>query len=103
LLPSYDNQAFILRAWGRLEKAMVLLKKQQALCLELTNRSGLGYCYSNWGELAGKQGDRKTEREKLTAALNILTELNMPQKRDAVKAELNKTKATGRCWRWMNS
>src|SRR5271166_7069797 len=36
------------RARGRLEEAMVLLKKQEVLCLELGNRSGLAYCYWYW-------------------------------------------------------
>jgi hypothetical protein len=29
------NQAGILKAWGRLEEAMALLKKQEELCMEL--------------------------------------------------------------------
>jgi len=91
-----------LKDCGRLEEAVALLKKQEALCLELTNRSGLGYCYWNWGQLAGKRGDRKTEREKLTAALDIFTQLNMPRERD-VRVEPNETKAAGRWWRWRNS
>jgi hypothetical protein len=88
---SYGNQARILRAWGRLEEAMALRKKQEALCLELGNRSSLAYCYWNWGLLAREQHDRKTEREKLAASLDIFTELNMPRERDAVRAELEKT------------
>ena len=59
----------ILKAWGRLEEAFELLKKQEALCLELGDRRGLAYCYWNWGLLAREQRDRKTEREKLAAAL----------------------------------
>jgi hypothetical protein len=43
----------------------VLLEKQEAFCLELGNRSGLAYCYWNWGLLARKQRNRKTERENL--------------------------------------
>src|SRR5271157_199763 len=39
------------RARGRLEEAMALLKKQEVLCLELGNRSGLAYCYWYWGLL----------------------------------------------------
>jgi len=50
---------------------MVLLKKQEVLCLELGNRSGLAYCYWYWGLLAREQRDRKTEREKLAASLDI--------------------------------
>jgi len=88
---SYGNQAVILQAWGRLEEAFALHKKQEALCLELGNRSGLAYCYWSWGLLAREQRDRKTEREKLAAALDIFTKLNMPRQLDAVLAELEKT------------
>ena len=90
---SYGNQALILQDWGRLEEAFELLKKQEALCLELGNRSSLAYCYWSWGLLAREQHDRNTEREKLTAALDIFSELNMPRERDAVRAELEKTTA----------
>ena len=93
---SYGSQALILQAWGQLGEAMALLKKQEALCLELGNRSGLAYCYWAWGLLAREQRDHKTERQKLAAALNIFTELNMPRERDAVRAELEKTAAADR-------
>jgi tetratricopeptide (TPR) repeat protein len=93
---SYGNQAGILQIWGRLEEAMALLKKQEALCLELGNRSSLARCYWSWGLLAREQRDRKTEREKLAAALDIFTELNMPRERDEVRAELEKTTAADR-------
>jgi tetratricopeptide (TPR) repeat protein len=93
LLHTYGNQAVILKDWGRLEEAMALLKKVEALCLELGNRNILAYCYWNWGLLARKQRDRKAEREKLAAALDIFTELNMPRERDAVRSELEKTAA----------
>ena len=55
----------------------------------------LAYCYWNWNWdlLARKQRDRKTAREKLAAALDIFTQLNMPRERDAVRAELEKTAA----------
>jgi hypothetical protein len=69
----------------------VLHKKKEALCLELGNRRGLAHCYWYWGLLAREQRDRKTEREKLAAAIGIFTELNMPRERDAVLAELEKT------------
>jgi hypothetical protein len=91
LQTGYGNQALILEAWGRLEEAFELLKKQETLCLELGNRSSLAYCYWNWGLLARAQRNHKAEREKLAAALDIFTELNMPRKRDAVRAELEKT------------
>ncbi len=90
LQASYGNQALILKAWGRLEEALVLHKKKEAICLELGNKRGLGYCYWNWGLLGRSQGDHKTERAKLQQALALFTELKMPRERDAVQAELNK-------------
>jgi hypothetical protein len=93
LQASYGNQALILYAWGRLEEALALHKKEEALCLELGNKQNLGYCYWAFGLFAREQRDRKTEREKLDAALDIFTELNMPRERDAVRAELEKTAA----------
>jgi hypothetical protein len=53
----------------------------------------LGYCYYNWCLLAREQRNRNTEREKLAAALDIFTKLNMPREREAVGAELEKTAA----------
>jgi tetratricopeptide (TPR) repeat protein len=88
---TYGNQALILKDWGRLEEAMMLIKKKEALCLELGNRSSLANCYWNWGLLAREQRDPKTAREKLAAALEIFSDLNMPRERDAVRAELEKT------------
>jgi NB-ARC domain len=93
LQASYGNQALILEDWGRLEEALALHKKQEALCLELGTRLSLAYCHWNWGLLAREQRDRKTEREKLAAALVIFTDLEMPRERDAVRAELEKTTA----------
>jgi len=93
---SYGNQAFILQDWGRLEEAFELFKKKEGLCLELSNRSSLAYCYWAWGLLAREQRDRNTEREKLAAALDIFTELNMPRERDEVRAEMAKTAAADR-------
>jgi tetratricopeptide (TPR) repeat protein len=55
---NYGNQAIILYLWGRLEDAMALHKQQEAICLELGNRSGLAGSYGNqalilkdWGRL----------------------------------------------------
>jgi hypothetical protein len=70
---------------------LALHKKGEALCLELGNRRDLAYCYANWGLLAREQRDRNTEHEKLTTALEIFTDLNMPRERDAVRAELEET------------
>jgi tetratricopeptide (TPR) repeat protein len=96
LQASYGHQALILKAWGRLEEALALLKKQEALCLELGNRSGLAHGYWYCGLLARDRHDRNTEREKLAAALDIFTDLNMPRERDEVRAELEKTATADR-------
>jgi len=55
---SYGSQALILRVWGRLEEAMALLKKQEALCLELGDKDSLQRSYGSqasilqdWGQL----------------------------------------------------
>jgi tetratricopeptide (TPR) repeat protein len=93
---TYGHQALILADWGRLEEATALHNKEEALCLELGNKSSLAYCYWNWGLLAREQRDRKAEREKLAAALDIFTDLNMPRERDAVRAELEKATAADR-------
>jgi tetratricopeptide (TPR) repeat protein len=92
---SYGNQALILKDWGRLEEALALHKKEEDICLELGNKSGLGYCYWSLGLLAGKQGDRKTQVEKLQQALALFTELKMPSERNEVQAELDRTGGVG--------
>ena len=78
------------RRIGELEIALRIVQQREALCLELGSRRDLAYCYWQWSLLARKQRDRKTEREKLAAALDIFTELNMARERDAVRAELEK-------------
>jgi hypothetical protein len=44
---SYGNQALILKAWGRLEEALALHKKEEALCLELGTRRDLASATGN--------------------------------------------------------
>ena len=44
---SYGNQALILQAWGRLEEALALHKKKEAICLELGNKDSLQTSYGN--------------------------------------------------------
>ena len=92
---SYGNQALILKAWGRLDEALALHKKQEAICLELGNKRSLGYCYWNWGLLERALGNPDGEQSKLAAALALFEELRMPRERDAVAAELNKTRGAG--------
>ena len=67
---------------------MVLLKKQEAFCLEFGLQRDLGHCYLHWGLVARAQGDRIDEHAKFRAALDIFTELKMPRERDKVTAEL---------------
>ena len=95
LQASYGNQALILKAWGRPEEALALHKKQEAICLELGNKGGLAYCYSNWGLLERALGNSEGEQAKLSAALALFRELGMPRERDAVEAELAKTRSAG--------
>ena len=52
------NQALILKAWGRLDDALALHKKEEAICLEPGNKDGLQRSYGNqanilvaWGRL----------------------------------------------------
>jgi DNA invertase Pin-like site-specific DNA recombinase len=52
------GRVVILRTWGRLEEAMALHKKVEALCLELGNKDGLSRSYANqafvlhdWGDI----------------------------------------------------
>jgi hypothetical protein len=40
---------------------------QEAICLELGNKEGLGYCYWQWGLLAERQSDKQAKRQKLRA------------------------------------
>lgn len=93
---TYGNQALILQAWGQLEDAMALLKKQEALCIELGLKSSLGYCYWSWGLLAREQKDSKAEIEKLNKALQIFTELKMPNEQKSVQDEIAKIKKGGK-------
>ena len=55
---SYGNQALILKAWGRLEEALALHKKEEVICEELGNENSLQISYGNqagilkaWGRL----------------------------------------------------
>jgi hypothetical protein len=43
----YGNQALILHVWGRLDEAMALHKKEEAICLKLGNQDGLQASYAN--------------------------------------------------------
>ena len=90
---SYLNQAAILQRWGRLNDAVALIKKKEALCLEVGLQSDLGYCYLSWGLLAREQGDATTERNMLQAALDIFAGLRMTREQSIAAAELDKSPA----------
>jgi hypothetical protein len=81
----------MLRGWGRLEEALALHKKQEAICLELGSRDGLAHCYWSWGLVERALGDSEGEQAKLSAALALFRELGMPREQAAVEAELAKT------------
>ena len=74
---------------------MALLKKQETICLELGNKSGLAYCYYDWGLIARQRHDSKIERERLEGALALFVELKMPREIKAVQDELDKTNGAG--------
>jgi hypothetical protein len=93
---SYGNQASILQAWGRLDDALTLLKKKEAICLELRNMSSLAFCYLGWGLLAREQKDQKTEREKLEQALALFTELKMALQIETAQRALDETNDSGK-------
>jgi tetratricopeptide (TPR) repeat protein len=90
----YGNQANILREQGRFYEALVLYTKKEKICVDLGNRPDLGYCYWKWGLLERALGHHQAAQEKLSAALAIFTELQMPRQRDQVQAELAKSRIT---------
>ena len=49
---------------GPAGEAFELLQKPESLCLELGNRSGLAYCYANWGLLARETARSQNGEEK---------------------------------------
>jgi hypothetical protein len=51
-----NNQALILQAWGRLEEALALHKKEEAICLELGNKDSLQICYGNQASILQECG-----------------------------------------------
>ena len=68
LQASYGNQAVILKAWGKLEEAMALHKREEAIGEELGDREGLGRSYGNqavilkaWGKLEDAMALHKRE------------------------------------------
>jgi tetratricopeptide (TPR) repeat protein len=91
---SYGNQAKALQLGGRLEEAMALLKKKEEICMMLGNKRSLAHCYWSWGLLEREFGNSESEREKLSAAFVLFQKFGMPYEREAVAAELAKTRVS---------
>ena len=75
LQASYGNQALILKDWGRLEDAMALHKKEEAICLELGLRDSLRISLHNQAIIldelgqSGEAGRLRAEAEAIHAEL----------------------------------
>ena len=72
---SYANQALILKAWGRLEDAMALHKKQEAICRKMGLRDALRIGLRNQAILLDEMG-RQEEATRIRSEA------------DAIQAEL---------------
>jgi tetratricopeptide (TPR) repeat protein len=85
---SYGNQGLILQAWGRLEEALALHKKEEATCLELGNKDSLQRSYGNQGLILQAWG-------RLEEALAL------HKKQEAICLELGNKNGLGYCyWQW---
>src|SRR5271157_788124 len=85
---SYGNQANILYDWGRLEEALALHKKEEAICEELGDKDGLQRSYGNQALILIKQNH-------LNEALILL------QKSEAICVELGLRRDLGYgYWQW---
>ena len=85
---SYGNQALILKAWGRLEEALALLKNQEEICIELGNKDSLAITYGNQGAILQDQG-------KLEEAVQLY------KKKETLSLGLGKRDNLGYCyWAW---
>jgi tetratricopeptide (TPR) repeat protein len=89
LQASYGNQALILQAWGRLDEAMALLKKQEAICEELGDRAGLARSFWGQGLILRERDEPDKGNKKLQSAFEILAEVGMIRERDAVRRILD--------------
>ena len=88
-LPMERGESTLAPATVRMrEEALRLHKKEESLCRELGQKSGLGFCYWSWGLLARALSDPVAEQEKLQQALEIFQALGMPGEEKAVRAEL---------------
>jgi tetratricopeptide (TPR) repeat protein len=82
------GQALILWAWGKLDEAMALHKREEAICLELGDRASLQVSYGNQALILTAWG-------KLDEALALI------RKREAICLELGNRVDLGKCyWSW---
>jgi tetratricopeptide (TPR) repeat protein len=85
---AYGNQAVILKAWGRRDEAMMLHKKQEAICLELGNQNGLQASYGNQAVILIAWG-------RFDEAMALL------KKKEAICLELGNRRSLAYCyWNW---
>ncbi len=82
------NQAGILTAWGRLDEAMALLKKQEAICEELGDRAGLARSLTNQALIHAAQRDLDEACRLKREALHIFRELKMPREAEIAQRHL---------------
>ncbi len=73
------NQALILQAWGKLEEAMELHKKQEGTCQQLGDQAGLVICYWNSGILYREMELHEMAVDKLKAVIEIEKRLKLPR------------------------
>lgn len=95
LQSSYFKQALILKHWERFEEAIELFRKQETVCLGMSLKKDLAFCYWQLGQVASLQGKQKIAREKLSAALQIFSELRFDNQVRAVRANMRMGRLLG--------
>jgi tetratricopeptide (TPR) repeat protein len=119
----------ILKAWGQLEEALALHKKEEAICLELGSKDGLQASFGNqaviltaWGrleealalnkkkeaiclELGNKDGLQRSYGNQaliLQAWCRLEEALALIKKQEAICLELGQKRDLGYCyWQWV--
>ncbi|MCI0471810.1 MAG: hypothetical protein L0Y73_09140, partial [Candidatus Aminicenantes bacterium] len=75
-------QALILQAWGKLDEALSLHKKEESICEELGDRAGLAICWWNQGIIYGQQGDRAKQIELWQKSIAANKAMGIPTEKD---------------------
>ncbi|MCX6581025.1 MAG: SIR2 family protein [Candidatus Aminicenantes bacterium] len=81
----YSHRALILQGWGKLEEAMTLSNKVEAICDELGDRAGLSACYGNQAVILKAWG-------RLEEAMAL------HQKEEKIKEQLGDRAGLAICW-----